>query len=213
MPASCRATFAAITALAGEGNTARTSVSELSKVTRFSRRQVRRAIARLEGARLIRWRDAGRGRGANAVVKLLWTTFPQRKWASKSQTDYSVEKRTSEAPIYSENYINTKERVALVRHAQSPSNWEEDTSSTHTYQAVPARPVWPDGPAWCTRRLWASLAGRVRRRATELWGPYGTTATDAILSTAARAVRASLIEGEEELREFVRHKVGTPSRS
>lgn len=207
MPPSCRAVFAAVTALASQDRSIKTTVSELARRTRYSRRQTHRALIRLHAAHLIRWQGASRGRGSVGTVELRWATFPQGKWASKSQADYAVGKQTPEAPIYSEN-INTKERVALVRHTQSPSNWEEDTSSTHTHQTVAARPVWPDGPGWCTRRLWALLAGRVRRRATELWGPYGTTATDAILSTAARAVRASLIEGEEELREFVRHLGG-----
>jgi len=201
MPPSCRAVFYAITALVGEGNTARTSVSELSRITRFSRRQVSRALARLEGAHLIHWRGAGRGRGANAVVKLLWTTFPQKKWASKSQSENPVRERTSEAPYYSENYINTKEGHALT----PPLNWKAfSTSAKGTRQIEPARPLWPDTAPWCTRSVWSSLAGRVRRRAGELWGPYGTTATDAIMTTAARAVRAGLIESEDELRELIR---------
>jgi len=204
MPPSCRAVFYAITALV-EGNTARTSVSELARLTRFSRRQVRRALARLEAAHLIRWWGAGRGRGVNAVVKLLWTTFPQKKWASKSQADYAVDKRTSRTSYYSENY-NTKERYALVKHTQPPLNWKENTGFTR--QIEPTRPLWPDAAPWCTRPVWSRLAGRVRRRSVELWAHYGDVATDAILSTAARAVRGGLIESEDELRELVRHLGG-----
>jgi len=201
MPPSCRAVFYAITALVGEGSTARTSVSELSRITRFSRRQVSRALARLEGAHLICWRGAGRGRGANAVVKLLWTTFPHKKWASKSQADYPVRERTSEAPYYSEKN-STKEGHALT----SPLNWNQafskNTKATH--QTMADRPLWPDGPAWCTRRVWSSLAGQVRRRSVELWGGLGTTATDAIMATVARIVRGGLVESEDELRELIR---------
>jgi len=201
MPPSCRAVFAAVTALASEDRSIKTTVSELARLTRFSRRQVRRALTRLEAANLIHWRGAGRGRGANAVVELLWTTFPQGKWASKSQADYPVRERTSEASYYSGNNYITKEGHALT----PPLNWKAfSTNAKATHQTVADRPVWSDGPAWCTRPVWSRLAGQVRRRASQLWGPYGDTATDAIMATAARAVRGGLVESEDELRELIR---------
>jgi len=206
MPPSCRAVFAAVTALASEDHCTKTTVCELSRLTRFSRRQVRRALIRLHAAHLIRWQGASRGRGATGAVELLWVSFPQEKWASRSQADYPVEKRTSEPPICSEKHKYSKEPSGLT----SPLNWNQAFSKNAkgTRQIEPGRPVWPDAAPWCTRWVWSSLAGQVRRRAIELWGPYGDVATDGILSTAARAVRAGLIETEDELRGMIRYLGG-----
>jgi len=209
MPPSCRAVFAAITALASEDRSIKTTVSELAKRTCYSRRQVRRALHRLHAANVIRWRGAGRGRGATGVVELRWRSYPHLKWASQKPLDSADRKRDREALISeNKNYI-TKEALGLKsNHFSSPSTGKEVSASPPTHPTVADRPLWGDGPAWCTRRLWSSLAGQVRRRAIQLWGPYGGVATDAILSTAARAVRGGLIESEDELRDLVRHLGG-----
>jgi len=204
MPPSCRAVFSALTALASEDRSVKTTISELSRVTRFSRRQVRRALNRLHAANLIRWCGAGRGRGATGVVELRWVSFPQEKWASKSQADYPVRERTSEALCSGNKYI-TEEPSRLKSNQSSSLNQKKGGSSPPTHQTVADRPLWADGPAWCTRRVWAAIAGQVRRRSGELWGPhYGATATDAILATAARAARGGLLQSEDELRDLIR---------
>jgi len=45
---------------------------------RLSHRQVRRALARLQGAHLIRWQRSGPGRGRCSIIEVLWKNPPQR---------------------------------------------------------------------------------------------------------------------------------------
>jgi len=206
MPLSCTVIFDVLRTMASN-EALEISIRELAQTCRLSPRQVRRALTRLEAANLLQW-ERGKRNGTRSVIELNWhpASFPQKGGASKSQTRNPLGKRTSEVPYYSENINTTKEPSGLT----SPLNWNQafNTNAEATRQTELTRPVWANGPMWCTRRVWGSLAGRVRGRAAELWGTYGDTATDAIMATAARAVRAGLIESEEELRELIRHLGG-----
>jgi len=184
-----------------------TSIRELAAMCRLSPRQTRRALTRLEAASLLRW-ERGKRDGTRSIIELNWheVSFPQKGGASKSQADYAVDKRTSEA-LYTQRYKDlTKEPSRLTSSLNRNQAFSKNAKGTR--QIEPARPLWGDGPAWCTRSLWSSLAGQVRRRSVELWGPYGGVATDGIMGTAARAVKAGLIEDEGELREMIRHLGG-----
>jgi len=77
MPLSCSVVFDVLRSLAiGEAITI--SVSELSVMCRLSPRQVRRALARLQGAHLIRWQRNGPGRGHRSIIEVLWKNPDQR---------------------------------------------------------------------------------------------------------------------------------------
>ena len=206
MPPSCQVVFDLLRSLGG-ANGVKLSIRQLAEMAQLSPAQTWRALRRLQGANLVNWQTSGPGRGGRSFVELNWheVGFPQKNVSPKSQADYAVDKRTSE-PLYTQRRNTTKERSTLT-----PSlNWNQAFSKNAktTRQIEPIRPLWPDVAPWCTPPVWSKLAGQVRRRAGELWGPYGTTATDAIMTTAARAVRAGLIESEDELRGLVRHLGG-----
>jgi len=77
MPRSCSVLFDIILERAGDGPL-EISLSELCRLSGFTKLTVRRALRRLEAVRLIR-RDGGGGRGRKTRIFLLWKRFPQGK--------------------------------------------------------------------------------------------------------------------------------------
>ena len=101
MPPSCNVTFDVLRTYA-MGETAKISVQELAEVCRLSTRQVRRALARLHGARLIRWERGGPGRGNRSTVVVLWRspaqTVRNRLWGERDvPTPTRLSRRAKEA--------------------------------------------------------------------------------------------------------------------
>ena len=86
MPLSCSVVFDILRFLAG-GEAVEVSLRDLAEMTRYSPRQVRRALRRLEGAHLIRWKTSGPGRGHVSIFEILWRPlpFPQEKGASPTR--------------------------------------------------------------------------------------------------------------------------------
>jgi len=98
MPKSCRDVFFYLASLAEPGTTIEVSLRELGSATGFSHEQVRRAIKRLSGARLISWRNRGRGRGRKSRFRVLWrfrrgakVTPGARRVAESSEPGFSTE--------------------------------------------------------------------------------------------------------------------------
>jgi DNA-binding MarR family transcriptional regulator len=77
MPRSCSVLFDIILERAGDGPL-EISLSELCRLSGFTKLTVRRALRRLEAVRLIR-REGGGGRGRKTRIFLLWKRFPQGK--------------------------------------------------------------------------------------------------------------------------------------
>jgi len=77
MPLSCNVVFDVLRTYAA-GEAAELSPRELAQVCRLSPRQVRRALARLQGAHLIRWQRGGPGRGHCSTIEVLWKNPPQK---------------------------------------------------------------------------------------------------------------------------------------
>jgi len=77
MPLSCSIVFDVLRTYAA-GEAAELSVRELAQMCRLSPRQVRRALARLQGAHLIRWQRGGPGRGHCSTIEVLWENPPQK---------------------------------------------------------------------------------------------------------------------------------------
>ena len=89
MPLSCNVVFDVLRSLAG-GEAVEVGLRELAEMTRYSTRQVRRALRRLEAAHLIRWETFGPGRGHRSVFQTLWRSpsFPHLKGASPTRARY-----------------------------------------------------------------------------------------------------------------------------
>ena len=78
MPLSCNVVFDVLRSFA-MGEAVELSVRELAEMCQLSYEQTRRALRRLQGAKLIRWRNPGPGRGHRSVFEVRWTppSFPQ----------------------------------------------------------------------------------------------------------------------------------------
>jgi len=77
MPLSCNVIFDVLRSFA-MGEAVELSIRELAEMCRLSPRQVRRALARLQGAHLIRWQRNGPGRGHRSIIEVLWKNPAQR---------------------------------------------------------------------------------------------------------------------------------------
>jgi len=77
MPLSCNIVFDVLRTY-GMGEATELPVHELAQMCRLSHRQVRRALARLQGAHLIHWQRSGPGRAHRSIIEVLWKDPPQR---------------------------------------------------------------------------------------------------------------------------------------
>jgi len=77
MPRSCNVIFDVLRTYA-MGEAVELSIRELAEMCRLSHRQVRRALARLHGAHLIRWQRNGPGRGRCSIIEALWKNPAER---------------------------------------------------------------------------------------------------------------------------------------
>jgi len=78
MPRSCKVTFDVLRSFA-MGEAVELSIRELAEMCRLSYTQTRRALRRLEGAKLIVWRRCGPGRAHRSIFQVRWAppSFPQ----------------------------------------------------------------------------------------------------------------------------------------
>lgn len=92
MPFSCNVVFDVLRAHA-MGEAVELPIRELAEMCRLSYAQTRRALRRLVGASLIRWRNLGPGRGHCSIFEVRWTppTFPQVKDSSPTRARDRVE--------------------------------------------------------------------------------------------------------------------------
>jgi MarR-like DNA-binding transcriptional regulator SgrR of sgrS sRNA len=81
MPTSANIVFDVLRNMTGN-EAIELSICDLAHLCRLSETQVRRALRRLQGARLIRWTNFGPGRGRRSIFEVLWKSFPQKKGPS-----------------------------------------------------------------------------------------------------------------------------------
>jgi hypothetical protein len=96
------------------------SLSELCRLSGFTKLTVRRALRRLEVVRLIR-REGGGGRGRKTRIFLLWKRFPQGKGLpvrSNVSSGYPENERnpSGEAPLASAYFRQAKEPLGQGAH-------------------------------------------------------------------------------------------------
>ena len=73
LPRSCQTVFRCLSELSQFGGTElELSLRELAEIAGFSHEQVRRALRRLAGARLVLWLNRGPGRGHRSKIRILW---------------------------------------------------------------------------------------------------------------------------------------------
>lgn len=98
MPRSCSVLFGILFRKA-EAGVLEISLSELCRLSGFTKLTVRRALRRLEAVRLIRREGRGRGRGRKMRIRMLWKRFsPKKGLPTRSNVSFGYpEKRRNPA--------------------------------------------------------------------------------------------------------------------
>ena len=122
MPRSCKVTFDVLRSFA-MGEAVELSIRELAEMCRLSYTQTRRALRRLEGAKLIVWRRCGPGRAHRSIFQVRWAppSFPQRNDPSYARVTLKPQREAQDSFAKAKTLSSTKATPQLMAPTWQPS--------------------------------------------------------------------------------------------
>jgi len=113
LPLSCNLIYEILRTSDPGNGVIRISQRDLAHITRYSKTQVRRALRRLRGVKILRLVDCG-GRDRKAVYYLRWKSYPQKGGPLTTREDLKDINHTKEKPLLStDSFKNTPKTSQL----------------------------------------------------------------------------------------------------
>ena len=204
MPLSCNVVFDVLRALA-MGEAVEFSIRELAQMCRLSPRQTRRALARLHGAHLIRWRRGRPGRGHRSSTEILWKSPNQRpRNRFQRRGDISTPSPPTRRPkeTVSAGLGGFPQKKGAPQKPRSEGTFRPPSPHTQGFKTFSH----PDSRPQLTNRAhrWAMARLREAVRVCPVPWPRRNRLLEAVGSVLWRAIARGEVRTPEELARLVR---------